>query len=148
MLLPIFTGTLNNSILVHSLDYMPLVTDDPLAVDYNFTPQPHRGIEYRKYLAASVKISNNSNYGSGTIVYYDEKTGYAYVQSCGHLWQGTSMSAQEGEKIKLKTKIIVWYHNSKKLNKPQSYPAEVLYYYHIKGKDISLSRLKPDWKPN
>lgn len=125
---------------------MPLVTDDPLAVNTNLAPQEDRGLDVRKWLSPSLKISVSGASGSGTIVYYDYYTGYAYIQSCGHLWDG-SMSAAEGRNKRLTCKVTTWYKNDQKLSVPQSYEAEVLYYYNVRGTDVSLSRFKPDYIP-
>tara|TARA_Y100000034_G_scaffold38278_2_gene47022 strand:+ start:5108 stop:6007 length:900 start_codon:yes stop_codon:yes gene_type:complete len=122
---------------------MPLV-DDPLAVSTNIAPVEQRGIEYRKWISKGVKVSSQGSSGSGTIIYYDRSTGWAYVQSCGHLWGG-DMSAKEGLRKKKTAKIITWYHNNKKLNASRSYPAEVLFYDTHNDPDISLLRFKPDW---
>ncbi len=126
---------------------MPLVTDDPLATNYGATPKEERGIDVRKWLSPSVKINVAGASGSGTIVYFDPTTKYAYVQSCGHLWDG-AMSAKEGKSRKLTCKVVLWYKNNEKLPKSQIYPAEVLYYYNASGHDISLLRFKPDFEPN
>lgn len=123
---------------------MPLV-NDPLAVSSNIKPREQRGIQYRKWLSKSVKVSSGSS-GSGTIVYYDHKTGWAYVQSCGHLWKG-DMSVEEGKRAKKTATIITWYHNNKKLNGTRKYNAEVLFHSNHGRPDISLLRFKPDWIP-
>lgn len=124
---------------------MPLV-NDPLAVSNNIAPHEQRGIEYRKWLSKGVKISVKGSSGSGTIVFYDKMTGWAYVQSCGHLWD-YNMSAEEGLKRKETATITTWYHNSKKLSSAKKYAAEVLFYRNHKNPDISLLRFKPDWIP-
>jgi len=128
---------------VDSTAPMPLVTD-PLAVSDSIAPIEQRGIEYRKWLSKGVKILVSGSSGSGTIIYYDRASGWAYIQSCGHLWDG-SMSVEEGL-IKNKTaKITTWYHNNKKLDSPKTYEAEVLFYSNHRKPDISLLRFKPDW---
>jgi hypothetical protein len=112
----------------------------------NAAPVEKRGPEYRKWLAASIQIRVTGSAGSGTIIYYDGKE-WAYVQSCGHLWPDGQMTAEEAKTKKLKCKIITWYHNAEKLDSPKSYDADVLYYYHYRGRDCSLLRFKPDWVP-
>jgi hypothetical protein len=126
---------------------MPIVRDAPYTqLAHGGFPKEERGIEVRKWLSAGVKISVRGASGSGTIVYFDSESGYAYVQSCGHLWSG-NMTAEEGEKRKLTCDVITWYHNEEKLAEPKKYPAEVLYYMNDRGKDCSLLRFKPDWFP-
>ena len=122
---------------------MPLVSD-PLAVSNNIVPIEQRGVEYRKWLSKGVKISVSGSSGSGTIIYYDKISGWAYVQSCGHLWSG-NMSAEEGLGKNKTAKITTWYHNKKKLNDAKTYEAEVLFYSNHRNPDISLLRFKPDW---
>ena len=132
----------------HSIDNMPLVEDDPYAaIAYGGLPVEQRGPEVRKWLAPGLKIRVSGASGSGTIMYHNPEDGYAYVQSCGHLWSG-NMSAEEGLKRNLTCKVITWYHNEQKLSSEKEYPAEVLYYSNDRGRDISLLRFKPDWKPN
>lgn len=126
---------------------IPLVTDDPFAhLAKGGVPQEKRDLKYIKWLSASLKIQVSNASGSGTIIYFDPNDGYAYVQSCGHLWNG-SMKAEEGKKRKLKCKVVTWYQNDKKLPSPQEYPAEVLYYNNPAPNDVSLLRFKPDWSP-
>lgn len=147
----IFVATKTHNVKIQQnniIDNMPLVYDDPYAhLAKGVAPIEQREPEYRKWLAAGVKIRVSDASGSGTIVYYNESDGYAYVQSCGHLWEG-SMSSEEAKRRKLKCQIIVWYHNNEKLDEPANYPAEVLYYSNARGRDCSLIRFKPDWKPN
>ena len=132
---------------VKSIDNMPLVQDDPFAyLAYGYMPIEQRDAQYKKWLAAGIKISVSGASGSGTIVYHNETDGYAYIQSCGHLWDG-NMTAEEGKKRKLSCKIITWYHNDIKLQSPKTYPAEVLFYSNSRGRDCSLLRFKPDWNP-
>lgn len=126
---------------------MPIVTDDPYShLAWGGAPKEQRDEQFRRWLAVSLKISVSNASGSGTIVYFDSKDGYAYVQSCGHLWNG-AMTAEEGKTRKLMCKVITWYHNEKKLDTPKDYPAEVIYYSNVRGKDCSLLRFKPDWVP-
>jgi hypothetical protein len=126
---------------------MPRIEHDPYAhlASVGF-PIEQRDEKYRKWLAVSVKIQVSHSSGSGTIIYYDDKDGYAYIQSCGHLWNG-SMTAEEGRSRKITCQVIVWYQNEKKLAAPKSYPAEVIYYSNPNPNDVSLVRFKPDWIP-
>lgn len=126
---------------------MPIVTDDPWSyLAYGGVPQEQRGEKYKKWLAAGVKISVSGGSGSGTIVYYSPD-GWAYVQSCGHLWENGTMTVEEGKQRKLTCKVTTWYHNEKKLPEPKTYTAEVIYYSHVRTKDCSLLRFRPDWEP-
>jgi hypothetical protein len=144
-----FSNLYAQSPLIHSfdpLDNMPIL--EPTPSDYaGISPVEERGIEYRKYLAASVKISVNGASGSGTIIYYDSSKNLAYVASCGHLWSQGMMSAEEGKVRKITCKIIVWYHNNKKLDVPLSYNANLIFYSYISGQDTSLLTFSPDWEP-
>ncbi len=128
-------------------DNMPLVEDDPFAaVAHGGKPNEQRGKQYRKWLSNGLRISTNRVSGSGTIIYYDPDNGWAYVQSCGHLWSG-SMSGADGRRKNKTCRVITWYHNNKKLDRTRTYNAEVLYHHNKRGRDISLIRFKPDWKP-
>lgn len=132
---------------VNSIDNMPLVQDDPFAaMAYGMTPREQREAEFRRWLCLGLKIQVQGASGSGTIIYFNAEDGYAYVQSCGHLWDG-NMTAAEGEQRKVTCKVVTWYHNSTKLDALRDYPAEVLYYSNSRGRDISLLRFKPDWIP-
>jgi hypothetical protein len=132
---------------INGIEPMPIVKDDPFShLAHGGSPIEQRDISVRKWISAGVKISVKGASGSGTIVYYDLKDGYAYVQSCGHLWTG-NMNAEEARKRKLFCTVITWYHNEEKLNPPKEYPAEVLYYVNVRGQDCSLLRFKPDWIP-
>lgn len=135
---------------VHGLskivDNMPLVEEEAIEVSLQ-PPVEDRGPTVAKWLKTGVKMQLPNCSGSGTIVYYDSKTGYAYVQSCGHLWGG-NMTAKEGESQKKTFKVQTWYQNDNKLSQPKTYPAEVLFYSNTKGLDCSLSRFKPDWEPD
>jgi len=134
---------------VNQIDNMPLVDDDPFAaVAEGGTPVAQRSQEFRRWLSAGVKIRAASSSGSGTIVYYNPDDGWAYVQSCGHLWGKSNMTAEEGKRRGETCKVTTWYHNDKKLPKPKEYRAEILYYSTSRGRDISLIRFKPDWEPD
>lgn len=127
---------------------MPLVDDDPFAaMAYGGEPREERGIEYRRWLANGLKVSVRGGSGSGTIVYHDPQTGWAYVQSCGHLWKG-NLSAAEASRQGVTCAVETWYHNELKLKQSRKYQAEVLYYSNRDGQDVSLLRFKPDWAPN
>jgi hypothetical protein len=128
---------------------MPIVQDTkPHRTQYAGATAPieQRDAKYTEFLAASVKINVNGASGSGTICYYDPEENWAYVISCGHLWSGNkSYSKFEN---KQKAKIITWYQNSKKLDQPKEYNAEILFYSNTRGYDCSCLRFKPDWVPN
>lgn len=131
-----------------SIDNMPVVEDDLYAhLAHGALPIEKRDSSVRKWLAAGVRINVGQSSGSGTIIYFNESDGYAYVQSCGHLWGG-NMSAEQGVVNKQKCKVTTWYHNEIKLSSPKTYTAEVLYYSNTRGQDCSLIRFKPDWVPN
>jgi hypothetical protein len=126
---------------------MPEIPNHPLAVyATKKAPIPQRGPEVQKWLAPSLKIHVSNASGSGTIIYYNSEDGYAYVQSCGHLWNG-NMSGTEGKNRRLTCQVETWYRNSEKLTSPQKYTAEVLWYSNTRGLDSSLMRFKPDWEP-
>jgi hypothetical protein len=127
---------------------MPRVENDPFAhLAQVGMPIEQRESAFRKWLSASVKIRVTNASGSGTMVFYDSKENWVYVQSCGHLWRG-SMSASEGVRRKITCTVIVWYHNETKLDRPREYSAEVLYYSNPDPDDISLLRFRPDWIPS
>lgn len=133
---------------VNPIDNMPLVEDDPFAaLASGIMPNEQRGAEFKKWLSVGLKIMVSGASGSGTIIYFNPEDGYAYMQSCGHLWKG-NMTAEEGKQRKVTCKVITWYHNDTKLSSPKEYPAEVLYYSNTRGRDCSLLRFKPDWVPN
>lgn len=131
----------------------------PIEIDNEYSqfvvalpPIEQREPEYIKWLNVSLKIEVSGGSGSGTIVYFNPDDGYAYVQSCGHLWNGNA-DVKECARRKLACNVITWYHNGEKLTKPKRYKAEVLYYNNNNqeigdlGKDCSLLRFKPDWEP-
>lgn len=123
---------------------MPLVYNPEAAQFTSLAPNEQRGIEHRKYLSPSLKIKVQGASGSGTIIFYDQK-GYAYVISCGHLWNGTRTADQTRG---IKCQVETWYKNNEKLNQSQTFEAEVLFWSNNRGYDCSLLRFKPDWKPN
>lgn len=143
-----FWNTLPVSQHSRLVEPMPIVGNDPYAhLAIGGVPIEQRDESFRKWLCVGLKISVKGASGSGTIIFYDEKDGYAYVQSCGHLWTG-NMTANEGKVKKLTCEVITWYQNEKKLEKTKSFPAEVLYFFNNRGQDCSLLRFKPDWKTN
>lgn len=101
-----------------------------------------RDEKYVELLRVSVKVSSSAGSGSGTICYYDEKSGWAYVISCGHLWDG---NREYDPSSKVDAKITVWYHSESRLPEPREYEAEALFWSNQRGKDVSLLRFKPDW---
>jgi len=127
---------------------MPIVEDsDPITASLKTAPpEEQRGPEVRKWLSPSLKISVRGASGSGTIIYFDQNSGYAYVASCGHLWSGTK-SAEELKRSPVSCDVITWYQNEKKLDTPKTYTAEVLFWSNNRGYDSSLIRFKPDWVP-
>lgn len=128
--------------------HMPIVHDSaPQKAFYDdYAPQEDRGIEYRRFLSASVKIRVSGGSGSGTICFYDPQTNYAYVISCGHLWSG-SRSAAELQSKPVSAKVVSWYKNEVKLDSPKEYDAQVLFWSNSRGYDCSLLRFQPDWQP-
>jgi len=138
-----FAQPINNNI-----SNMPIAADHPLAkFGNNSAPIEQRDESVRKYISGGVKILVSGFSGSGTIVYYDAKENLAYVQSCGHLWDG-NMTASQGKTRKVTCQLQVWYHNQTKLSSPKTYNANVLYYNNGTGRDISLLTFTPDWVPD
>lgn len=127
---------------------MPIVDEDIFRhLCVGGLPIEQRDENVKKWLSTGLKIQVSSGSGSGTIVYFDPQEGYAYVQSCGHLWNG-NMSATDGIKKNVTCKVITWYHNDKKLSQPKTYLAHVLFFSNVSGQDCSLLRFKPDWAPD
>lgn len=134
---------------IDPLDKMPILERQPTnRVGMAESPVEQRGPEFRKFLAASVKIRVSGASGSGTIVYYDQSKNLAYVASCGHLWSRGTMSAEQGRQRNLTCQIITWYHNDQKLASPKTYSANVIFYSYINGQDTSLLTFTPDWQPD
>ena len=133
---------------INTLDNMPIL--EKATAEFGAAlPVPQRGAEYRKYLAASVKLRFETSSGSGTIVYYDKDKNLAYIASCGHFWtKGTSMSASAGQNNKIKCKVEVWYQNDIKLSSSKTYDAKVIFYSYYTGQDTSLIVFTPDWEPD
>ncbi len=101
-----------------------------------------RGEKHQHLLRLSVKISVSGASGSGTICHYDPSTGWAYIVSCGHLWDG---DRDYGSSPPAKAKVTVWYHCDYKLDSPKVYDAEGLFWSNKRGYDISVLRFRPDW---
>ena len=110
-------------------------------------PKEDRGLEYKKFLEPSLKISVKAGSGSGTIIYYDSKKNIAYVATCGHLWSPGTLTAEQAKIKKIKCNVVVWYKNGKKLDEPATYPADLLFYSFSKGCDTALIQFKPDYIP-
>lgn len=108
-------------------------------------PEEQRDEKYVKFLQVSVKVSVAGASGSGTICHFDDESGWAYVVSCGHLWNGNKKYDPEKPE---KASITVWYQNGKKLESPRTYEAEGLFWSNDRGYDVSLLRFKPDWRPD
>lgn len=143
----LFVFNIGYSQTIDSFDNMPILETLPSGLA-GADPIEQRGEEYRKYLAATVKLSLFGKSGSGSIVYYDREKNLAYVASCGHMWSPGVMNYEEGKQRKLSCKIITWYHNEKKLDSPRSYTANVLFYSYVNGTDTSLLTFTPDWEPH
>lgn len=122
------------------------ILKDPVQTQIDLAPIGQTDEKYAGILSVSVKISVNGSSGSGTICYYDSKTGLAYVISCGHLLNGDG--AYDPIKTKTKAKIILWYQNETKLDVPKTYDAEFLFWSNKRGEDVSLLVFKCDWTPN
>jgi len=135
------------------IDKMPLVQNDPFAaMASNLEPIAERGQHVARWLEPGVRIQVTDALGSGTIIFFDRRDGFAYIQSCGHLWDG-NMSAEEGKKRGVTCKVFVQYKEGKKLTEPIAYPATVLFYNNNNKdphlcQDVSLLRFKPDFEPN
>lgn len=131
----------------HPLDNMPLIKREPIEVSSSEAPVEQRGVEFRRWLAASVKIGVSGASGSGTIVYYDPIKNIAYVATCGHLWERGVMTYKQGQSKNMTCKVITWYQNDIKLDSPKSYDAKVIFYSYITGADTALITFQPDWVP-
>ena len=107
-----------------------------------------RDTRFRRFLAVSVQIGGG---GSGTIIHYDPTTQEAYVLSCGHLWGSPkfprSVSAEELRQRPRTTRVVTWYHDMTKLNRPRAYNGRVLFWSTHKGEDCALVKVKIDWIP-
>lgn len=137
-----------NAETIHPLDGMRILEKLPKNEYGSYEPIEQRGIEYRKYLSASVKIKVKNGCGSGTIIYYDEEKNLAYVASCGHLWNKGVLNLND-KKIDRDCEIVTWYKNKDKLKEPLSFNGKVLFYSYTDTVDTSLIVFSPiDWKPN
>lgn len=128
---------------------MPIVLNtkpNPVQTCTTTYPTEERDEKFIKFLSPSVKITVNGASGSGTICHYDSESNWAYIISCGHLWQGNK-SYDKLEK-KQKAKITIWYHNNQKLTEPKVYDAEILFWSNTRGYDCSCLRFQPDWTPD
>jgi hypothetical protein len=132
----------------HPLDNMPLVKREPMEVSSFEAPLEQRTIEFRRWLAVSLKISVSGASGSGTIVYYDSSKNTAYVATCGHLWERGVMTYKQGLNKNITCKVSTWYQNDIKLDSPRSYDAKVLFYSYVNGADTALISFQPDWTPS
>lgn len=106
-----------------------------------------RGEEFAKWLAPSVRVTKGGG-GSGTICYYDDSENWAYVISCGHLFSNGYKSHESYKKSPNTMKVEVFYHNEKRLEKPDVYEAEVLCHVNNLNSgvyDVSLLRFQPRW---
>ena len=121
---------------------MPIVFDTKhtkTSIELTSSPLEQRGEEFREYLAASVKIKVNGAAGSGTICYYDPTEKWAYVISCGHLWDGNK-SYKELQKDPRKVEIIIWYQNNKKLSQAKFKPDWIPEYFPIAQIDYKIDK--------
>lgn len=145
-----FTHVKAQEIWMHDpLDNMPILEKTPDIANFvGASPIEQRGPEFRKFLAASLKINVSGASGSGTIIYYDTTKNLAYVATCGHLWSPGVMNVEEGKSKNLKCKVTTWYHNEKKLDQTKTYDAKVIFYSYIRGADTALITFNPDWKPD
>lgn len=133
--------------MVHPLDNMPIMEKIPNGW-YGSLPIEQRGQEFRRFLSVSLKIKVQNGSGSGSIVYYDEEKNIAYVASCGHLWNRGIMNAEEGKSKKIKCKVVTWYKNDIKLDEPEEFDANLIFYSYTSEIDTALVTFKPNWKPN
>lgn len=124
---------------------LPIVQEkNPLLTRINTGPPiDHTGADYSKWLQAACGVAVSKGVGAGTLCYYDVNKNLAYVASCGHLWKGTMRANQQD----IRAKVVFWYCNKKKLQKPKTYPAKVIFYSNDIGYDCSLLVFKPDWIP-
>jgi len=139
---------LANGATIHPLDNMPILGNSSEIRYGHSLPVEQRDKEFRKFLSMSVQIKTSGGAGSGSIIYYDNKNKLAYVASCGHLWNNGVVNAEEAEKKNIKCKIITWYKNSKKLDKPEEFEGKLLFYSYTNEVDTSLVVFSPDWIPS
>ncbi len=127
-----------------------------IELPYWETPKNHyapgweeRGEEWGKWLSPSVRVTRNGGGGSGTICHYDSTENWAYVISCGHLFSNGYKSRENYTKSPDTRKVEVFYHNGKRLSKPDVYEAEVLCHVNNLNSgvyDVSLLRFHPKWE--
>ena len=103
-----------------------------------------RGEKWSKWLSPSVMVTERGGGGSGTICYYDGE--YAYIISCGHLYNTGRKSYAEYQKSPRYKDITVFYENGKQLGEYKKFRAETLCHVWNVPYDVSLLRFKPDWK--
>ncbi len=122
---------------------MPIVKTDLPPILGHPVPHAKRDASVRYYLQSSVRIKQNGVVkGSGTICYYDEQTGEAWVISAGHLWNGNKEPGSPPEEAE----IELFYKNDKKLPHPKTFKAEIICYSNRKV-DIAFLKFRPDWVP-
>lgn len=124
----------------------PILLDSSPATLSVSAPEEQRDPKFADLLSVSLKINVSGASGSGTICHYDKSSGFAHVISCGHLWSG-NMEYKPGRTPVQTARVTVWYKNSRKLETPESFPAEVLFWSNDRGFDVSLLKFKPDWEP-
>lgn len=133
-------------VALHSAEVeRPILRESHSQVSSIYVPNEQRSLEYARLLSVSLKINVDGASGSGTICYYDESSEFAYVISCGHLWNGNMHYEHSGKRPN--AKVVSWYKNSIKLDSPETFDAEVLFWSNDRGYDVSLLRFKPDWVP-
>ena len=108
--------------------------------------EEQRDPRFSKLLSLSLKISVRGASGSGTICHYDPESGIAHVISCGHLWSGNMEHDPKAKRLP-DANVTVWHKNSRRLDSPETFPAEVLFWSNDRGYDVSLLRFRPDWEP-
>ena len=128
-----------------SLDKPILYETNPHVLSVS-SPNEQRDEKYARFLGISLKIHVDGASGSGTICHFDKSSGFAHVISCGHLWSG-NMSYDKHNPPNHSAKVITWYKKGAKLERPESFNAEVLFWSNDRGYDVSLLRFKPDWEP-
>lgn len=121
-----------------------IVLDLPYMAMSSHPGWEERGSEFLRWLSPSVRLRAGTGrvleYGSGTMIYYDDSKNDMYVLSCGHLFdKGRSRSSKK------EIMIDVFYQNEKKLPKFKRYKAEHLCHVWDGSFDVSLCRFKPDW---
>ena len=122
---------------------MPIVKTDLPPIIGHPIPNAKRDASVTYYLQSSVRIKQNGYVkGSGTICYYDEQTGEAWVISAGHLWRGNKEPGSPPEEAV----VELFYKNDKRLSHPKSFKAEIICYSNNEV-DIAFLKFRPDWVP-